>query len=262
MAPNDNRTDHRRNGEAAGTPLRRAVAERRAMCVPVAVAGVAAATIGLVPALAGCRRPGPAGDHRPGTDREDRHVRHPAAVRHGQGQHGPRPPVPALRRCRRRSARRQDGAEGGTASAAEPQARLMELASGEHTLRVAADGPDKQRVSILDSAAEYSLIHNGDEVWALRQRCNEAYHARRPTARGTASGRASSTKAPKGVPATPQDARRAGAEGRGRHHLGHRRRHGAGRGPRRVPAADQAQAGRLDGRLRSGSPSTPRPACR
>ena len=33
----------------------------------------------------------------------------------------------------------------GRGSSADPSAKLMELASGTHTLRVAADGPDKQR---------------------------------------------------------------------------------------------------------------------
>ena len=73
-----------------------------------------------------------------------------------------------------------DGRDGG--SSADPQSKLMELASGTHTLRVAADGPDKQQVSILDNAAEYSVIHNGNDVWAYDSKSNEVYHSTRPPA--------------------------------------------------------------------------------
>ena len=71
-------------------------------------------------------------------------------------------------------------------SAAAPDGKLMELASGTHTLRVAADGPDKQRLSILEDAAEYSLIHNGDEVWAYDSAVQRGLprQGRRPRRRG------------------------------------------------------------------------------
>lgn len=78
----------------------------------------------------------------------------------------------------------------------------MELASGTHTLRVAADGPDKQRVSILDSAAEYSVIHNGRQVWAYDSKSNEVYHSSH-SGNGTAP-HARTDRADK-LPATPKD---------------------------------------------------------
>ena len=65
----------------------------------------------------------------------------------------------------------------GDGSSADPSAKLTELASGTHTLRVAADGPDKQKVSLLESAAEYSLIHNGKDVWGYDSKSNEVYHS-------------------------------------------------------------------------------------
>ncbi|MEV5509815.1 LolA family protein [Streptomyces orinoci] len=67
------------------------------------------------------------------------------------------------------------GAHGGASAA--PDAKLTELVSGTHTLRLAADGPDRQRVSIVEPAAEYSLIHNGDQVWAYDSGSNTAYHS-------------------------------------------------------------------------------------
>lgn len=58
----------------------------------------------------------------------------------------------------------------------------MELASGTHTLRVAADGPDRQRVSLIDKAAEYSLVRNGAKVWAYDSGSNTAFRATGPQA--------------------------------------------------------------------------------
>ncbi|MBZ9645338.1 DUF2092 domain-containing protein [Streptomyces sp. PSKA30] len=85
----------------------------------------------------------------------------------------------------------------GEGSAADPSAKLTELASGTHTLRVAADGPDKQKLSLLENAAEYSLIHNGKDVWGYDSASNEVYHG---TATEAADGKASEE-----VPATPKD---------------------------------------------------------
>ncbi|MEV0981229.1 DUF2092 domain-containing protein [Streptomyces sp. NPDC049915] len=71
------------------------------------------------------------------------------------------------------------GKTGGTGdgSAADPSAKVTELATGSHTLRVAADGPDRQKVSVLEDAAEYSLIHNGSDIWGYDSKSNEVYHA-------------------------------------------------------------------------------------
>nr|WP_314171453.1 DUF2092 domain-containing protein [Streptomyces sp. DSM 40971] len=78
------------------------------------------------------------------------------------------------------------GGEGGAGKGpgAAPQDKLMELASGEHTLRVAADGPDKQRVSVVEDASEYSFIRNGDEVWAYDSGSDSAYHSKAPKGAG------------------------------------------------------------------------------
>ncbi|MGD9483800.1 DUF2092 domain-containing protein [Streptomyces sp. TRM70308] len=74
-----------------------------------------------------------------------------------------------------------DGAapEGGQ-SPADPADKLLELAGGEHTLRVAVDGPERQRLSVVEDTAEYSLIHNDGEVWAYDSASDTAYHAEAP----------------------------------------------------------------------------------
>ncbi|WP_086773332.1 LolA family protein [Streptomyces bobili] len=87
------------------------------------------------------------------------------------------------------------GGEGDGGSSADPSAKLTELASGTHTLRVAADGPDKQKLSLLENAAEYSLIHDGKDVWGYDSASNEVYHSTAPEGE----------KAAEPVPTTPKD---------------------------------------------------------
>ncbi|OKK05889.1 hypothetical protein AMK26_07225 [Streptomyces sp. CB03234] len=151
--------------------------------VPVAVAGVAAATIGLVPALAA------SGDPELPEITAQQLVEKIAAsdVQHLSGTVKVTtdlglPPLAGL-----------GGAEGAEAG------KLMELASGTHTLRVAADGPDKQRLTLVDDAsAEYSLIRDGNDVWAYDGASKEAVHS-------TEGGAGSGTAPERELPATPKD---------------------------------------------------------
>ncbi|MEV8568610.1 DUF2092 domain-containing protein [Streptomyces sp. NPDC051322] len=170
MAPNDSAQD---TEEARDLVAGRRKATR--YLVPVAVAGVAAVTIGLVPALASSGDPSlpkitaqqlvekiAASDTQQlsGTVKVSTDLGLPSLG----GMAGSFLPGGAS----------GSGDKGGASAA--PDGKLMELASGTHTLRVAADGPDKQRVSILDSAAEYSVIHNGRQLWAYDSKSNQAYH--------------------------------------------------------------------------------------
>ncbi|MCX4818650.1 DUF2092 domain-containing protein [Streptomyces sp. NBC_01142] len=199
MAPNDNaQTTEEAKDLAAG---RRKAAR---YVVPLAVAGVAAATIGLVPALAASGDPDlpkisaqeliekmAASDTQQlsGTVKISTDLGLPSldglaglGGGSGGGSFGPK------------------GEEGDReGSSAAPDGKLMGLVSGTHTLRVAADGPDKQKVSILEDAAEYSMIHNGDEVWAYDSASNEAYHAKEDGA-----GK-QERKAPQDIPTTPKE---------------------------------------------------------
>ncbi|MEU7282867.1 sigma-E factor regulatory protein RseB domain-containing protein [Streptomyces sp. NPDC045431] len=171
MAPNDSAPN-----ESAG---RRTMAR---YAVPVAVAGVAAATIGLVPALAA------AGDPELPEITAQQLVEKIAAsdVQRLSGTVKVTADLglPSL------------GALGG--AGADESGKLMELASGTHTLRVAADGPDKQRLTFVDDAAEYSLIRNGKDVWAYDGASKEAVHS-------SEAGQGSGTAPDHEVPATPKD---------------------------------------------------------
>ncbi|SCK50690.1 hypothetical protein [Streptomyces sp. WMMB 322] len=167
--------------------------------IPAGVAGVAALTIGLVPALADVGAPDlpkisaeelvaklAASDtqHMSGTVKVSTDLGLPelpgaggGSGKQGGGLFGGGPHGDG--------GHQKDGPRGGGKDGvAEPQEKLMELASGEHTLRVAADGPDKQRVSVVEETSEYSLIHNGDEMWVYDSGSDSALHAKAPKGAG------------------------------------------------------------------------------
>ncbi|MCA6095682.1 DUF2092 domain-containing protein [Streptomyces sp. SCA3-4] len=145
--------------------------------VPVAVAGVAAATIGIGSALASTGDP-----DLPRISAQDLIAR--MAASDTQQMSGSvkittdlgLPTLPSGLNLE--SGGGHGGKKGGTA--ASPESKLTELASGTHTLRVAVDGPDKQRVSLVERAAEYSVIRNGDDVWAYDSAGNTALHSKAP----------------------------------------------------------------------------------
>ncbi|MFF0190778.1 outer membrane lipoprotein carrier protein LolA [Streptomyces sp. NPDC005244] len=163
--------------------------------VPVAVVGVAAATIGLVPALASSGDP----DLPKVTAQQliEKIAKSDVQQLSGTVKITTDLGLPDLGGLASGFASGAVKGDGG--SSADPQSKLMELASGTHTLRVAADGPDKGKVSLLDNAAEYSVIHNGKDVWGYDSKSNEVYHAAAPES-ADAKG-----KAPHDVPATPKD---------------------------------------------------------
>ncbi|MEU1289269.1 DUF2092 domain-containing protein [Kitasatospora sp. NPDC005856] len=64
----------------------------------------------------------------------------------------------------------------GGGSAADPQSKLLGLLGGDQTLRVAVDGPDRQRVDVLENMAGYTLVRDGDQAWAWDSSTNSAVH--------------------------------------------------------------------------------------
>jgi outer membrane lipoprotein-sorting protein len=77
---------------------------------------------------------------------------------------------------------------------------LLTLLTGDHTLQVAANGPDKTRVALLGEMSEYDIIHNGDQVWTYDSSTNTVEHA-------ATSPRTMATRAPdRQVPLSPQQA--------------------------------------------------------
>ncbi|MFF7450570.1 MULTISPECIES: DUF2092 domain-containing protein [unclassified Streptomyces] len=165
--------------------------------VPVAVVGVAAATIGLVPALADSGDPDlpkisaqqliekiAASDveRLTGTVRINTDLGLPDLGGLESGLTGGR-------------------GGSGDGSSADPTSKLPELATGSHTLRVAADGPDRQKISLLEDAAEYSLIHDGKDVWGYDSASNEVFHATADEGDGKKGGQGKEQE----LPATPKE---------------------------------------------------------
>ncbi|MFC9429887.1 outer membrane lipoprotein carrier protein LolA [Streptomyces sp. NPDC056987] len=208
MAPNDSAPATEEDREPGA--LRRKAAR---YALPVAVAGVAAATIGLVPALAATGDP-----ELPKISAQQLIEKIAASDTEqlsGTVKITTDLGIPGLDKLGDLAGSFAPDAkdQGGGSETADPGTRLTELATGSHTLRVATDGPDKQRLSILDDTAEYSLIHNGGEVWAYDSGSNAAYHATAPedaqhgegAAKGGHGSAGKDKGAPEGAPATPKD---------------------------------------------------------
>ncbi|WP_426404066.1 LolA family protein [Streptomyces sp. R-07] len=142
--------------------------------VPVAVAGVAAATIGLVPALAASGDP----DLPEITAQQliEKIAASDTQTLSGTFKISTDLGLPALGGLA--SGLGGLGGDGAGTGSADPSEKLTELVSGTHTLRVAADGPERQKLTLLDGSDEYSLIHNGGDVWAYDSKSNEVFHER------------------------------------------------------------------------------------
>ncbi|MFD9390847.1 outer membrane lipoprotein carrier protein LolA [Streptomyces sp. NPDC060000] len=182
-------------GEADDLRLGRRKAAR--YIVPVTVIGVAAATIGLVPALADSGDPDlPKITAQQLLDKiaasDVQQLSGTVKITTDLGL----PDLGGLESGLLSGATQQ----GGDGSSADPSTKLTELATGTHTLRVAADGPDRQKLSLLENAAEYSVIHNGKNVWGYDSASNEVYHSTADEGSGKGSGKAETP-----VPATPKD---------------------------------------------------------
>ena len=161
--------------------------------VPVAVVGVAAATIGLVPALADSGDP-----DLPKISAQqliDKIAKSDVQQMSGTVKITTDLGLPNLGGLE--SSLTSGAAGSGDGSSADPTSKLTELATGTHTLRVAADGQDRQKLSLLENAAEYSIIHNGKDVWGYDSQSNEVYHSTAP------AGAEKQKK--EDVPATPKD---------------------------------------------------------
>ncbi|MFD6812561.1 DUF2092 domain-containing protein, partial [Streptomyces anthocyanicus] len=123
--------------------------------VPVAVAGIAAATIGLVPALAASGDP----DLPEITAQQlvEKIAASDTQTLSGTFKISTDLGLPAF-----------DGLLGGLAEGmasgagegsgegtADPSAQLTKLVSGTHTLKIAADGPERQKLTLLDGEEQY-----------------------------------------------------------------------------------------------------------
>jgi outer membrane lipoprotein-sorting protein len=88
-----------------------------------------------------------------------------------------------------------------------PSSGPMALASGESTLRVWTDGPERQRLALIERAAETTVVRNGQEawVWSSAEATADRYVLPERDGAGDAPD---SSQLPPGVelPSTPQEA--------------------------------------------------------
>ncbi|MFD3329380.1 outer membrane lipoprotein carrier protein LolA [Streptomyces sp. NPDC058701] len=149
---------------AANTKTSRKVARYG---VPVAVAGMAAATIAMVPAFANAAGP----DLPKVTAQEliEKIAASDVQQLSGTAKISTDLGLPKL-------ATGLLGGGGVAGGSADPEDKVAQLANGTHTVRVAADGPDRQKLTFLDGKDEYSLIHNGNDVWGYDSQSNEVFH--------------------------------------------------------------------------------------
>ncbi|MEU8434047.1 DUF2092 domain-containing protein [Streptomyces sp. NPDC029216] len=135
--------------------------------VPVAVAGVAAATAAMVPAFATAGGP----DLPKVTAQQliEKVAASDVQTLSGSAKITTDLGLPTL-------ASGLLGGGGVTGGSANPEDKIAQLANGTHTVRVAADGPDRQKLTFLDGKDEYTLVHNGKDLWGYDSKSNEAFH--------------------------------------------------------------------------------------
>ncbi|MFD6878057.1 MULTISPECIES: outer membrane lipoprotein carrier protein LolA [unclassified Streptomyces] len=143
--------------------------------VPVAVVGIAAATVAMVPAFANAGGP----DLPKVTAQQliEKVAASDVEQLSGTARLTTDLGLPTL-------ATGLLGGGGVTGGSADPEDKIAQLANGSHTFRVAADGPDRQKLTFLDGKDEYSLIHNGADVWGYDSKSNEVFHEKNPEAAG------------------------------------------------------------------------------
>ncbi|WP_405979233.1 LolA family protein [Streptomyces sp. NBC_00158] len=135
--------------------------------VPVAVAGVAAATVAMVPAFANAGGP----DLPKVTAQQliEKVAASDVEQLSGTAKITTDLGLPKI-------ASGLLGGGGVAGGSADPQDKIAQLANGTHTFRVAADGPDRQKLTFLDGKDEYTLVHNGQDVWGYDSKSNEVFH--------------------------------------------------------------------------------------
>ena len=93
----------------------------------------------------------------------------------------------------------------------EGSSELSSLVSGNHTLKIWYDSPQRVRLALLGTLGESDVIRNGRDLWTWSSQSNSATHRRLPAqdkGAGPDSGAAAPGEGPDGrqLPTTPQEA--------------------------------------------------------
>ncbi|WP_181785990.1 LolA family protein [Streptomyces phytophilus] len=155
--------------------------------VPLGIAGLAAATIGLVPALA--QDDGPSADDVTAKELIAKALASDVESVDGTVKVSTDLGLPSL----------PFGGGGGGAD-------LSQLLAGDTKLHVAADGPEKQRVTLTGSDGDRTVVHNGKDVWTFGGGSDEVSHSTVPEDGGKDSAKHDGFALPKDLAdATPQE---------------------------------------------------------
>jgi len=65
-------------------------------------------------------------------------------------------------------------------SSTDPQGLAARLLTGKNTIKVWADGPTRQKVSLADTAGDLTAVRNGDQAWAYSAKEKTAWHGTVP----------------------------------------------------------------------------------
>lgn len=153
--------------------------------VPLGIAGIAAATIGLVPALA--QDDGPSTDDVTAKELIAKALASEVESVDGTVKVSTDLGLPSL------------PFGGGGAD-------LSRLLAGETKLHVAADGPEKQRVTLTGSDGDHTVVHNGKDVWTFGGDSDEVHHSTVPADGGKKAAEHDGFALPKDLEdATPQE---------------------------------------------------------
>ncbi|WBB63854.1 hypothetical protein O7599_15605 [Streptomyces sp. WMMC500] len=156
--------------------------------VPLGIAGLAAATIGLVPALA--QEDGPSTDDVTAEELITKALASEVESVDGTVKISTDLGLPSI----------PFGGGGGEG------ANLSRLLAGDTKLRVAADGPEKQRVTLPGSDGDHTVVRNGEDVWTFGAGSDEVFHSTLPKDAGKDSAKHDELALPKDLQdATPQE---------------------------------------------------------
>ncbi|WP_407560470.1 LolA family protein [Streptomyces sp. 184] len=159
LIPPERPADEAEDRAAELTAARRRKAVRYG--VPLGIAGLAAATIGLVPALA--QDDGPSTADVTAEELIAKALASEVESVDGTVKVSTDLGLPSL-------------PFGGGGEGAD----LSRLLAGDTKLHVAADGPEKQRVTLAGSDGDHTVVHNGKDVWTFGGDTDEVYHSTVP----------------------------------------------------------------------------------
>lgn len=102
-----------------------------------------------------------------------------------------------------------ESAAGSRTHSGSGTSAILGMLTGTHTMRVWADGPNKQRVAVLSSLAETDVIHDGQDLWTWDSSDDSVTHRTLPAVSGGAHQPDAAMPTAPVMPTTPAAAAKA-----------------------------------------------------